>query len=99
MNLSSSLARARFSNGAAKVRIIFKLPNLFAKIFHFFVSASVFLRTLGLSSHPFFKGSAKVQLFSVLPNFYESFFHTFSPYNPPSSAKILVLRVIGNLKK
>ena len=33
MNFSVSLARTRFSNGAAKVRIIFRLPNFFETIF------------------------------------------------------------------
>ena len=54
-----NFSKSRFSNGAAKVRIIFKLPNLFAKIFHFYFHASVLLRTLQLFSHPFFKWECK----------------------------------------
>jgi hypothetical protein len=54
-----NFSKTRFSNGAAKVRIIFKLPNLFAKIFSFFISAPVFLRTLKLFSRPFFKWECK----------------------------------------
>ncbi|MBR4978294.1 MAG: hypothetical protein IKY95_04985, partial [Bacteroidales bacterium] len=68
-SLFNELVVARFSNGAAKVRIIFKLPNLFAKFFHFFVSASVFIRTLSLLAARFSNGSAKVRLISKLPNF------------------------------
>ena len=62
----NSLSRTRFSNGAAKVRIIFKLPNFFAKIFQF-----VFLRQSfrELSVTLFSNGSAKVQLFYSTPNF------------------------------
>jgi hypothetical protein len=36
-----NFSKTRFSNGAAKVRIIFKLPNLFAKIFSFYFCASL----------------------------------------------------------
>ena len=35
MNLSNPLSRTRFSNGAAKVRINFKLPNFYSKFFIF----------------------------------------------------------------
>ena len=41
MNFSFPFSRTRFSNGAAKVRIIFKSPNLFAKFFNLFFCASL----------------------------------------------------------
>ena len=66
MNFSVS----RFPNGAAKVRIIFNSPNLFAKFFKLFFFAPVFHQN---SSQPVFRiGSAKVRLFYLLPNLFQT---------------------------
>ena len=43
---------SRFSNGGAKVRIIFYFPNLFAKFFKLFFLRQSFIRTL---HNPFFE--------------------------------------------
>ena len=78
--------KTRFSNGAAKVSIIFKLPNLFAKIFQFLFSCSVFLRTLQLFSHPFFKWECKGTTFFDTCNTFTkkfcTFFNIFHRTNP-----------------
>ena len=74
MNFSFSLARTRFSNGAAKVRIIFKLPNLFSKIFQFLFLRQSFQELFHLFSDPFFKGAAKVRIIFKLPNFFSKIF-------------------------
>ena len=65
MNFSVSLARTRFSNGAAKVRIIFKLPNLFEKIFKFFLSAPVFHQNSQPYQPPVFQRECKGTTFFV----------------------------------
>ena len=63
MNFSYSLARTRFLNGAAKVRIIFKSASfsgkIFKKVFEADLHAPVLVRTQGLISHPFFKWECK----------------------------------------
>ena len=51
MNFSFS----RFSNGAAKVGIIFKLPNFFAKIFHFLFSCLSLLKNSQPHQPPVFQ--------------------------------------------
>ena len=63
MNLSYSLARTRFLNGAAKVRIFLKPASVSEKIFQKSFGAdsdaSVLSRTLSLISYPFFKWECK----------------------------------------
>ena len=72
MNFSFSLARTRFSNGAAKVRIIFKLPNLFEKIFKFFsFCASLSSELSALSATRFSKGVQRYDFFRNLQTFSE----------------------------
>jgi hypothetical protein len=68
MNFSYSLARTRFSNGAAKVRIIFKLPNFFETFFKKIFSGRFlrqsFQELSASSATRFSNGSAKVRLFN-----------------------------------
>ena len=68
MNFSFPLARTRFSNGAAKVRIIFKLPNFFEtffkKVFLEEHPRQSFQELLALTATRFSNGSAKVRLFN-----------------------------------
>jgi len=56
-------------NGAAKVRIIFKLPNLFAKIFEIYFLRQSFVELSAFLAARFSNGSAKVRILIKLPNF------------------------------
>ena len=70
MNFSFSFSGTRFSNGDAKVRFIFKLPNFFEKIFKVFFQRQSFSRTLTPFQAPLFRfGIAKVDIFSLPPNY------------------------------
>ena len=75
MNFLNSLTRDRFSNGAAKVRIIFKLPNFFETFFKISPRKSKTRQyrkeLIALSASRFSNGSAKVRLFYLLPNLFE----------------------------
>ena len=63
MNFLNPLARTRFSNGVAKVGIIFKLPNFFAKIFEILFSSLSLFKNFSLrTTVRFSNGIAKVQL-------------------------------------
>ena len=74
MNFSFSLARTRFLNGAAKVRIFLKPASVFEKIFQKSFGAdpdaSVFVRTLSFISHPFFKWECKGTTFFFTSKFF-----------------------------
>ncbi|MBO5310589.1 MAG: hypothetical protein J6A91_00900, partial [Bacteroidales bacterium] len=63
--LPNPLSRTRFSNGAAKVGIILKLPNFFSKIFEILFSCQLFKELLPFRHTRFSKG---VQRYDFLIN-------------------------------
>ena len=71
MNFLNPLSRTRFSNGVAKVRFIFELPNFFAKIFeNLFFKRQSYKELYASTDTRFSFGTAKVRFFSLPPNFF-----------------------------
>ena len=77
MNFSFS----RFSNGAAKIGIIFKLPNFFAKIFHFLFSRLSLLKNSQPHQPPVFQmGVQRYDLYFNLQDLTVKISHFFQHF-------------------
>ena len=71
MNFLNPLSRTRFSNGVAKVRFIFELPNFFAKIFeNLFSSASLIKNSMPQQTPVFHLGLQRYAFFHYLQIFF-----------------------------
>ena len=59
-----------FQMGVQRYALFFNFQIFFQKFFNFYFSASVFLRTLSLSSYPFFKWECKGTTFILTSKFF-----------------------------
>ena len=103
MNFPCSLARTRFLNGAAKVRIIFESATLwrkiFQKIFRADPGASVLARTHGLVSLPFFKWECKGTTYFQTSKSFFDFPDTEIRPQAPKSLNVTAVRRCYNFVK